>query len=610
MKLHLASNLSLPVDTVTQSLAILARKRAGKSYLARRFAEQLLASDQQVVIVDPKGDWWGIRSSADGKSPGFPVVVLGGEHGDLPLEKTAAETVARLIVEERVSVLLDLSEFRKSEIALFLGGDIRQHRDGLLEIIYRLKAKEEFRTPVMVIVDEADAIAPQRPYPGEERMLGAMSDIVRRGGQRGIGSMLITQRSSVINKDVLTQSQVMIALRTIAKLDLNAIMDWVDVHGVPEQGKVLKASLPSLPTGDAWMLSPGWPTDAGIFERIHGLPINTFDSGATPKPGEKRIKPRNLADVDLPALQRRMAETIERVKADDPKILRQEIAKLKAELAKKPGPSGTGVPVKVDPAAVERAVAAAIAKTAGAAQKEMARILKPIRDAMQTAVGLLGRAAREIEAALPPESVTLKVSVDLPQPDHISRSVNMVPPPHQPHQNRRPPVTRDPKPAGDGPPESLSKMQRTMLTALAQHPEGLTKAQLLLHADYSANGSTSRTFAEFARFGWAMASQGKVVITAEGLASLGEYEPLPVGDDLRRHLLTSPKLSTMEKALLGQLCERYPDSVPKGLLLQLARYSANGSTSRAFARLVRFGYVTGSGSGMLRAADVLFLEGQ
>ena len=115
-----------------------------------------------------------------------------------------------------------------------------------------MKAKEEFRTPLMLIVDEADAIAPQKPNPGEERMLGAMDDIVRRGGQRGIGCLLISQRSAVVNKNVLTQTQVMIAMQTIARLDMDAIMDWVDVHGQVEQGKILRASLQALPTGDAW----------------------------------------------------------------------------------------------------------------------------------------------------------------------------------------------------------------------------------------------------------------------------------------------------------------------------------------------------------------------
>ena len=37
---------------------------------------------------------------------------------------------------------------------------------------------------------------------------------------------------------------------------------------------------------------------------MHISPIETFDSGATPKPGQKRIEPKNLADVDLDALSR------------------------------------------------------------------------------------------------------------------------------------------------------------------------------------------------------------------------------------------------------------------------------------------------------------------
>jgi DNA helicase HerA-like ATPase len=82
--LRIADKLTLPVDAVTQAIGILAKRRAGKSYTARRFAEQLFKAGQQIVIVDPKGDWWGIRSSADGKSPGLPIVILGGERGDVP----------------------------------------------------------------------------------------------------------------------------------------------------------------------------------------------------------------------------------------------------------------------------------------------------------------------------------------------------------------------------------------------------------------------------------------------------------------------------------------------------------------------------------------------
>lgn len=327
MKIKIADGLSLPIDIVTQVEVIIAKRRAGKSYTMRRLTEQLLEQNQQIILVDPKGDQWGLRSSADGKKPGFPVLILGGEHGDLPLEASSGELVARLAVEERVSILIDLSQFRKHEIATFM--------TAFLENLYRLKAQEKYRTPVKLIVDEADAIAPQKPQKGEERMLGAIEDIVRRGGQRGIGCTLVTQRSAVLNKNVLTQAQMLVVLRTIAPQDIAAMKAWIDVHGTIEQGRTLIDSLPSLPIGDAWFWSPGWPTEVGIFKRSHVFPITTFDSGATPKPGVKQIVPKNLADVDLESLKGQMSATIEKAKNDNPKYLKSEIARLTKELSTK-----------------------------------------------------------------------------------------------------------------------------------------------------------------------------------------------------------------------------------------------------------------------------------
>src|SRR5688572_17834750 len=84
-KLRISESLSLPLDLVTESVSILAIKRMGNSYTARKIADQLYGAGRQVVIVDTKGDWWGIRSAANGRDPGLPIVILGGEHGDVPL---------------------------------------------------------------------------------------------------------------------------------------------------------------------------------------------------------------------------------------------------------------------------------------------------------------------------------------------------------------------------------------------------------------------------------------------------------------------------------------------------------------------------------------------
>jgi hypothetical protein len=157
--LKLADNLKLPIHIVTESIGILAKRRAGKSTTARRLTEQLQKAKQQVVVADPKGDWWGLLFARDGKSPGLPFVVLGGEHGHIPLEVGAGELVAKMVVTERVSLVLDLSQFRKHEVAIFM--------TAFMENLYRLKAQEQYRTPMMLIIDEADAIAPQKPQRGE-----------------------------------------------------------------------------------------------------------------------------------------------------------------------------------------------------------------------------------------------------------------------------------------------------------------------------------------------------------------------------------------------------------------------------------------------------------
>jgi hypothetical protein len=338
--------MPLPLDVLTQTIGILARKGAGKSYTARRLVEELLSNHLQVAIVDPKGDWWGLRSSVDGTTPGFPILIVGGEHGDVPLESGAGQVLAEFVVQERVSVLLDLSELRKHQVATFM--------QAFLETVYRLKARSQLRTPMMLVIDEADAIAPQMPQENERRMLGACEDIVRRGRQRGIGCTMVSQRSAVLNKNVLTQIQILICLRTMSPQDLKALDAWIQVHGSAEQRAELFGSVSSLPVGDAWVWSPGWPTATGIFERITVAPIATFDSGATPTVGTKVVAPKTLADVDLGKLSTLLAGTIERARESDPVLLRQQITALQNQLraareaappAAPPAPAPFPVPV-------------------------------------------------------------------------------------------------------------------------------------------------------------------------------------------------------------------------------------------------------------------------
>ena len=87
--LRISRDFGFPTEAVTETFAILAKRGAGKTYTAAVLVEELLKAGLHVVVVDPVGVWWGLRASADGAHEGLPIVVLGGEHGDVPLDVAA-----------------------------------------------------------------------------------------------------------------------------------------------------------------------------------------------------------------------------------------------------------------------------------------------------------------------------------------------------------------------------------------------------------------------------------------------------------------------------------------------------------------------------------------
>jgi hypothetical protein len=591
MKLRIAEDLALPLEFTTQTAAIVAKRRAGKSYLSRRIAEQLFNAGQQIVIVDPKGDWWGVRSAADGKSPGLPIVMLGGERGDAPLEVSAGEVVARLVVEERVSVLLDLSLFRKRDVATFM--------TAFLEALYRLKAREQYRTPLMLITDEADAIAPQRPMEGEERMLGAMEDIVRRGGQRGIGCMLITQRTAVLNKNVLTQAEVLVALRTIAPQDLTAMNAWIDVHGTVEGRRDLMDSLPSLPIGEAWFWSPGWPTADGIFQRVHVLPIETFDSGATPKPGEKRREPKQLADVDLDALRRQMSESIERAAQNDPKQIRKKyetrIADLQRDLK---AAQSAKQPAAIDEREIQRRIKTAvddetrnlkqqlatrdarIAELANHAKEEMLHIVKEL------GVKFLP-GPKQKPANVAPQSAPTKVERQPSEPRPVAERVET-----------------------DG---QIDAASQRIVDALAELEDigvrPATRVQVAILSNYStlAGGTGAKNVGTLVAAGLvAIAGAGLLELTDEGRARTNRSGESLSLSDLHDRLLR--RLEDGERRIMKHLIEIWPSEAARDDVATATNYSTlSGGTGAGYVgKLVNLGLVKIPRKGFIRASELLF----
>lgn len=55
--LHVADDFTLPLETVTETLAILGKRGSGKSTTASVMAEEMIAAGMPVLIVDPVGTW-------------------------------------------------------------------------------------------------------------------------------------------------------------------------------------------------------------------------------------------------------------------------------------------------------------------------------------------------------------------------------------------------------------------------------------------------------------------------------------------------------------------------------------------------------------------------
>jgi hypothetical protein len=120
---------------------------------------------------------------------------------------------------------------------------------------------------------------------------------------RGFIPWLITQRPAVVHKDVLSQADILIAMKLTSSQDRDAIGAWIEGQADRQEGRRILAELPRLRQGEGYLWAPGH----GLLERAQFPAIRTFDSSRTPRRGERQAAPRTLAEVDLTAITAALA---------------------------------------------------------------------------------------------------------------------------------------------------------------------------------------------------------------------------------------------------------------------------------------------------------------
>jgi uncharacterized protein len=336
-KLWISPDLPLPKDVVTSTQVVFGGKGMGKTNFGSVLVEEMTKVGLRWCVLDGLGVWWGLRHSADGKGSGIECLILGGVHGDIPIEPTGGTVVADLVVDEDVDVVVDFS--RKPSGQMWSKGEKMSFLTAFALRLFQRQGElvsGRRRPPLSVILDEAARYIPQMVRSGDKDAalsVGAWEDLAEEGRNVGIGVVFLTQRSARINKSVSELADAMYAFRTVGPLSLGAITDWLGEH-VPK-GRIaeLAETVRSLPVGSALVVSPGWLRFEGVV-RIRSR--ETFDSSSTPKPGQQQRRVTGRAAMpDLTKYRERMAETIERSEADDPRNLKRVVADLRKQLSQR-----------------------------------------------------------------------------------------------------------------------------------------------------------------------------------------------------------------------------------------------------------------------------------
>ena len=561
----------IPTAALQQHIAVLGKTRSGKSSVMRGLVEGLLDQQQPVCIVDPKGDWWGIKLARDGKRPGYPVVIFGGEHADVPINAHAGAHVAELFATGNRPCLIDLGGWMVGERTRFwidFASMLFKHTKGMR----------------WLVVDEVHNFAPKGKImdPDAGKALHWTNRLASEGLGKGLPMIFASQRPQKVHNDTLTSAETLIAMRVLHPSDRGAVSDWIKGCGDPVLGDGVLQSLAQMARGEGWVWSP----EIGFGpERVKFPMFKTYDS-FRPQTAEDAKSLKGWAEVDLEDVKAKLASVVQEAEANDPKLLRAELARARRAIEEaKKAPAGVA-PAELN-AEYTRGREEGFDDGRLKERQEMEGRLKVLNLSLANTTACLADAVACARMEGLPVITPRPLSMPVPRPTvkHSDQFANL----------------RKFDSSGNS---TMSKAERLALTALAQYPQGRSKVQIAILTGYAVNGGG------FANALGALCSAGRIegasdrlTITQAGLAALGPFEPLPRGRALLDYWLG--QLGKAERKALEALAEVYPRTLSKAQLAARAGYEADGGGfNNALGKLRSLELIAGRGE--IRASEDLF----
>lgn len=601
--IEFAEKLSLPHDAATQTIACIARKRAGKSYAAGKLAEGFHAVGVQFVVIDPVGNWYGLRVAADGKGEGLDVIILGGLRGDISLDPSAGALIADAVLDSGRSFVLDVSQFSLGERKRFVtafGERLWLRQKGLAD-----------PQPIHVFLEEAQLFLPQQPMPDDRHMLGIWTEIVRLGGNKGIGVTLITQRPQSVTKEALTQVECLVVLQVNGVPEKKALKEWIVEKGADTK---LLEELPFLKQGTAYIWSPQWLEHFGQHKILQKW---TYDAGATPKVGVKKVQ-AELKPIDLEELRTKMSETVKKLEESDPRILKKRVAQLEKQLAdlmlaaqkQLKAPSSAKVETKVVEVPVLQEKELKLLDKHLALATELVESMYKLTDRFNQSAQVIATESNNLT-----ETLKRRLSAPKPPPPPKAAPKPMnghaakpLPKPVEPVRGKTRFVAHlDDANHFDGE-RKLGRGPRDMLKALAsRRPEPLTLSQVATLASIKLRKSTFRNAMSSLRTAGFIREEGDLLhITDEGVAFLGDDVELvqPTTEDLLA--MWGRRLPPKVNEALKILADAHPNALSHEEFGERTGVDITKSTYRNLLSKLRMTSLVVTTDADVRASETLF----
>src|SRR5688572_20289772 len=202
--------MNLPEEILNQHSAVLGKTGSGKTSTEKLIVEHVVAQGFRVCVLDTiKSDWWGITSSASGKSPGLPFKILGGPRGHVPLHANAGKVIGQIVGEGKLPhSIIDMADFEAGGIQKFF-------------VDFAPALMRAARGVLYLVIEEAHELAPkERAGFGQENMaIHWAKKLATAGRSKGIRLIVATQRVQSLHNAVLGSCETVIAHRLTTPAD-------------------------------------------------------------------------------------------------------------------------------------------------------------------------------------------------------------------------------------------------------------------------------------------------------------------------------------------------------------------------------------------------------